>query len=115
MKASFPTPCALVVTLLLGGCYPKAGAAPEAVTPVDVEKAASRWPGANAEALAHGRELFLAKCNNCHGYPDRNAVDEPRWPAIVKRMGAKAKLSPADGDHVLHFILATRTAPPASK
>jgi mono/diheme cytochrome c family protein len=106
---------AVRLSLLLGslfalGCgFPKTTSAPPPpVSPADATGATARWPEATPDRLAAGRALFVARCNGCHGYPDVASVPEDRWPGIVKEMAPKAKLSPAEGDDVLHFVLAAR-------
>ena len=69
------------------GCYPKAAAAPAAVSASGVTAASTRWPGVTASALSTGRDLFLARCNACHGYPDLRAISEDRWPGILEKDG----------------------------
>jgi mono/diheme cytochrome c family protein len=109
---------ALSVTFLLAlasGCgFPKSGPAPQPVTPATVEAARTRWPDASEAQLAAGRELFLAKCNSCHSYPDLHAVTDDKWPETVKRMGEKAKLDAAQTESVLRFVLSSGGAPAAA-
>ncbi len=90
----------------LAGCgYPKSGAVPG---PADVASARARWPDTSEAKLARGRDLFIAKCNGCHGYPDVDRIDEAKWPGILSRMGKNAHLDAAESDDVLHFVLASR-------
>jgi len=103
----------VLVTLSLAaaaaGCiFPKAGPAPGPVTSADVDRARYRWPDAERGALTDGRELFVSRCNGCHGYPALTAVPEASWPSIVEKMARKAKLSREQGDHVLRFVLVAR-------
>lgn len=100
---------ALVLLLAITACgYPKTGAAPGPVTTTAAETAATRWPGTTPASLNTGRETFLAKCNDCHGYPDIKLIADDRWPAILKRMGKKADLTPEQTETVLRFVLTTR-------
>ncbi|HEX4449171.1 MAG TPA: hypothetical protein VH044_20675, partial [Polyangiaceae bacterium] len=71
--------------------------------------ASARWPGVTADSLSHGREVFVASCNACHGYPDLTAIADERWPGILEKMAKKAGLGPEDRDAVLHFVLASRS------
>ncbi|MBX3228400.1 MAG: cytochrome c [Labilithrix sp.] len=82
----------------LAGCYPKTTAAPPTLTAAQLE----------VPALARGREVFAAKCNGCHGYPDLGAVGAAKWPAVMDDMGRKASLTPADTDAALQYVLAAR-------
>ncbi len=98
-----------VAVAAFAGCYPKAGPPPGAPSANAVTWASTRWPGVTAESLAHGRDLFVGKCHECHESPDLTAIADDRWPHIVKRMGDKAHLSTEDSDAVLHFILTSRS------
>jgi len=103
---------ALGAAVPLVGCggYPRTGPAPGPLSPTAIAAAQARWPDADAATLARGRELFLAKCDACHGYPALDAVDAGSWPSVMKRMAGNAHLPPADRDAVLHFILAAGDA-----
>lgn len=99
----------LLLPLALVACgYPKTAAAPGPLAPTAVESAAARWPGTTTESLSAGRELFLAKCNDCHGHPDIKLIADDRWPGILERMAKKADLTPEQTERVLHFILTAR-------
>lgn len=100
---------ALLLVLAITACgYPKTAAAPGPVTGTAAETAATRWPGTTPASLNTGRELFLAKCNDCHGYPDTKRIADERWPKILTRMGKKADLTPEQTETVLRFVLTTR-------
>jgi len=104
----------LVVALFMGavteaGCYPKAGPPPGALSAGGVTSASTRWPGATESSLSAGRDLFLAKCNACHDYPDLAAISDERWPHILDKMARKADLAAEQRDAVLHFVLASRS------
>jgi hypothetical protein len=91
------------------GCYPTTGPAPGPVSANAVTWASTRWPGVTGDSLSSGRNIFLAHCNACHGYPDVTAISDDRWPGILESMGKKAHLSPVERDEVLHFVLASRS------
>jgi cytochrome c5 len=59
-------------------------------------------------ALARGHDVFAAKCNRCHGYPDPSAVSEAEWPEVVQEMGEKAGLADDDRKAVLAYLVASR-------
>jgi cytochrome c5 len=99
---------ALVLAVGVAACFPKAGGVPAPLAPASVEAARGRWPEVSSESLAAGRELFVAKCNHCHGYPDLVATEEAKWPEIVERMGPRSHLGPAEVNLVLRFIQAAR-------
>lgn len=93
----------------LAACFPKSGPTPGPVSPEEVKAAAVKWPGVTEPQLAEGRQLFIERCNSCHGYPDVNAKEEGEWPSIMDRMAKKAKLDAGQKTRVLHFILASRS------
>jgi hypothetical protein len=99
----------LAVGLMEVGCYPRVGPPPVALSANSVTAASSRWPGVTASSLSRGHDLFLANCDQCHGYPDLTAIAEERWPGILEKMGDKAHLSAEEKDAVLHFVLASRS------
>jgi mono/diheme cytochrome c family protein len=92
----------------IAGCFPTSGPVPPPISTDAATVAASKWPGTTPATLASGRDTFVRHCNNCHGYPDVQAVDEKSWPSIVEKMGHKAKLSPPETASVLQFVLASR-------
>ncbi len=97
------------VGFMEAGCYPKAAPAPGALSANSVTWASTRWPGVTATSLSRGHDLFLANCDQCHGYPDLVAIADERWPGIVEKMGNKAHLSAEEKEAVLHFVLASRS------
>lgn len=90
------------------GCYPKAGPAPGAISPKAVEYASTKWPGTTEAQLAEGKDLYQAKCNGCHAYPDLVAIEEDEWKSIMDRMTGKSDLPPEKSDVMLRYVLATR-------
>lgn len=99
---------AVIAALIFAGCYPAKGPAPGPVSPATLQAATTRWPESTSDSLESGRSVFLGSCNKCHGYPDVHKVDEDKWPAVVKRMGKKAKLDQGQEELLLHYILAER-------
>jgi hypothetical protein len=99
----------VAIGLIEAGCYPKVAAPPGVLSASSVASASTRWPGVTVSSLSHGRDLFLANCNACHGYPDLAAISDERWPGIIEKMAKKAGLGAEDGDAVLHFVLASRS------
>ena len=99
---------AALAALAVTSCYPKAGPAPQALSADAVASAGVRWPGVTASSLAAGRDLFLARCNGCHAYPDLASVPEADWPHVLDGMARKSHLDAQGRDAVLHFVLASR-------
>ena len=100
---------ALFASATAGCAFPPAGALPPPVTAADVDAAKARFPEASEGSLNAGRDLFAARCNGCHHYPDISKIDEARWPEILSRMGKKANLDEAQTKAVLSFTLFIRT------
>ena len=91
----------LALAAVLVGCgYPKSAPVPA----VPGGETSSNWPDA-----AEGRTLFVANCNKCHAHPDVHSESDAEWPSIVQRMAKKADLDAAQGEKVLHFVLAARS------
>jgi cytochrome c5 len=105
---------AFAIAIWAAGCpgFPKSGPPPGPLSLQAVQVAQVRFPTATAASLESGRQLFLHHCNACHKFPALGEYSDERWQRIVPRMAAKAKLSPADGDAILTFIQAARTASP---
>lgn len=103
----------VVIGFAAAGCYPKVAPPPGALSARSVASASERWPGVTVSSLSRGRDLFLAHCNACHGYPDLAAISDERWPDILEKMAKKAGLGTEDRDAVLHFVLASRSDPGA--
>lgn len=109
MKSSLTALVVLPLALAAAaGCYPKGAAAPKPLTEEGASKASTKFPGETAESLKEGHDLFIAKCNGCHDYPDLVAVSEEEWPSIMKRMAEKSDVPPEKGDKMLHYVLAAR-------
>jgi mono/diheme cytochrome c family protein len=103
---------ALVSGIAAIGCgFPAAGPVPPPLTVADVDTAKARFPNTSKDSLDTGRDLFAARCNGCHNYPDVWKVDDARWPEIMKRMGNKAGLDEAQSHAVLSFIRVARSRP----
>lgn len=94
---------------------PIPGTMPAPISESTVQNARARWPEATAESLAHGRALFITRCQRCHDLPDRRAYSDERWPKILGSMGPRAKLDPVQHRQVLQFIVADRNAQPPLK
>jgi len=108
-RASFAfVASAIALAGALGACYPPTAAPPGAVSPAGVTWASAKWSDANEAKLDGGREIFVANCNRCHGYPAIMKIGDEKWPDLVKWMGGKANLDDAQRQSLLRFILATR-------
>lgn len=88
--------------------FPASAPPPPAASPAALEAARLVWPDTSAATLAEGRELFVSKCDGCHGHPDVVAIPLTRWPAILADMGPKASLDARQTESVLRFVTAAR-------
>jgi mono/diheme cytochrome c family protein len=62
--------------------------------------------GKNTGQLETGRSLYLQKCAGCHVAATVREHPASDWPDIIGIMSKKAKLSPADKQAVLAYVLA---------
>lgn len=85
--------------LLLGGCVSLETVAPP-VTPV----LAARTRG-DVSTLATGRSIYLVQCTSCHA-PAPVPAHAGKWPGIIRDMAPRSKLSPAQEQAVLAYVLA---------
>jgi hypothetical protein len=97
------------VALVGEGCYPKVAPPPAALSANSVALASTRWPGVTTGSLSTGHDLFMAHCDECHGYPDLTAISDERWPGILEKMAKKSHLGAEERDAILHFVLSSRS------
>ena len=66
--------------------------------------------GAKKSALgenrSEGRRLFVMSCQNCHLLPNPSSQSDEEWPAIVKRYGARSKLTDSEIASITTFLIA---------
>lgn len=101
----------LVLATFTAACgFPKTvDRPPPPIGAAQAERAAQGHPGVTRATLDSGRDLFAAKCNGCHGYPDTTTIADEKWPETISRMGKKANLSEDQSNQVLAFIRAAKT------
>src|SRR5262245_13754859 len=73
--------------------------------PGDVSRAATRWPGMSADALAHGRRLYQARCASCHAPVMPREVPEREWAGHVVEMQERAHLSDTEAELVTRYLV----------
>jgi mono/diheme cytochrome c family protein len=95
---------AIAMLVMLAAC---AGQIPRP-TPPQARWAAQRWPGATPEALEQGRSLYIRKCSGCHTLRVPAVYSQERWPQILDKMQKRAKLSEADKESILHYVLSVK-------
>ena len=70
---------------------------------------ASAAPSAGPET-EDGRALYAGKCHGCHRLYAPTRVAPEKWPALVEKMGIKAKLTPDEENRILAYLLAAAPA-----
>ena len=94
-------PLGLACAAVVGACAP---AMPEP-SANDATMAAKRYPGVTVEDLAAGRTTYVSKCSRCHNLFRPSERSPEAWPAIVKDMGARAKLSADETAAVERYVV----------
>jgi len=70
---------------------------------------ASTIPPATPETEP-GRAIYVGKCHSCHRLYSPDRVTPEKWPALMEKMAAKAKLTPEEEKQVLDYVLAAATS-----
>jgi hypothetical protein len=63
----------------------------------------------NVATLRKGRTLLVHRCIECHTLPPLWHYKTEDWPEIVNSMAHRARLTPAEQDAVVAYILAVRS------
>jgi cytochrome c5 len=103
----------LALTVALAAVAAACGAsAPEPVT-ADAHRASKKWPATTLEDLTVGRNLFMDKCNQCHGLKDAKSVPAAQWSATVQRMRHKhgMKIPENDAQLIIRYLYAMARRP----
>lgn len=74
-------------------------------TPAHAAAAQDSWPGTTAADLERGRETYARRCNACHFLHAPAEVAPDRWPDWVKKMAPRAKLSGAEAEDILRYLV----------
>jgi mono/diheme cytochrome c family protein len=93
------------VSMILALCMLACGSPPPAT---------SRTETSAADAPGRGHALFLAKCNQCHAYPQPTNYTATQWKRILVEMGRRASLTRGEREQVLQYILSTPGVPEAN-
>lgn len=91
-----------VAGLILGGCASN-------VPPVSPQMAAA--VGKSPSLLEHGRQLYAGPCTACHTPEPIGKYSTAEWHKIMVDMAERAKMSDADREAVLAYVLAVHAAP----
>jgi len=95
---------ALLTSLTLSGCVAIETLAP----PVSFAMAG----GADTSTLEAGRRLYVGRCAACHSVDPVGSHSSARWREIIEDMAGRTKLTPAEHDAVLAYVLAARRVTP---
>jgi mono/diheme cytochrome c family protein len=79
--------------------------------PTDVGAAQARWPGTTQADLERGRSIYVKRCGSCHYLHRPGELAPGKWPAVVAKMAPRAKLSPAESDDVVRYLVVLSGAP----
>ena len=71
---------------------------------------ASALPPASGRETEAGRALYADKCVGCHRLYRPDRVTAGKWPALLEKMAAKAKLTPEEEQAVLAYVLSAATS-----
>lgn len=111
MNRLAPLTLAILSAVIAAGCmYPRAASPPASLTPAELEAVKASFPEATDASLTAGRDLFVARCADCHDHPDVMSIPDDEWPGVMKSMGAKAELDADQAASVKRFILAVTAA-----
>ena len=94
----------ILIAVVVGGCAPVAPPPDAAMA----ARAASRWPDSDTASLAHGRNLYVARCAGCHVLYRPDGYDDDAWRKWVRKMQVKAKLDEGQAELVLRYVLSAR-------
>lgn len=81
------------------------------VTPADVERAQSVWPGAELPTLEAARSTYVTRCSGCHWLYLPTARAPRQWSVLLPKMALRAKLSANDRDAIERFLMVMSQRP----
>jgi len=109
MRQSASAQCAGFLALAL--CAACAGKIPPP-TAAQIELARQRWPAVSPADLERGRSLYIARCGGCHNLFPPVTLSAVRWPEVLERMAAPARLTAVEREEVGRYLLAVTARPP---
>jgi len=95
---------AVLVALAMAGC----GARLPPATPELAAVAQKRWPDLDVPKLESARQLYIQRCSSCHWLVEPRSETEKTWPTVIESMAKKAKITPAQQDQLLRYVLSVR-------
>lgn len=97
---------ATAVALLLYCCTPKLSPPAQA----DAERGKTAWNDCSLEKLTAAHNLYINKCGACHNLKLPQSKSDYVWRKIVPDMAERAKMSAAEEELILHYVLTMREA-----
>jgi mono/diheme cytochrome c family protein len=94
---------AVLAAGVLGACA--CGGRLPAPTAADAARAQSTWKDTTVAELELGRHLYAERCSACHALYEPVRFSAARWPSLVSRMSARARLVSADGEAVTRYLV----------
>lgn len=96
----------IFIVLVLVGC-----SAPFFIpTEQDIALASVNGKDTTLDELTKGRTVYVNNCGKCHALFKPTGFSEEKWKKIVPVMALKAKITEAEGDQVLKYMLVIREA-----
>ena len=77
----------------------------------DIESVNRKGMQCDLSELHEGYTLFINKCSGCHLLHQPMEYSDDHWKKLLPEMAQKAKLSEAQTDKILKYILAKSTEP----
>lgn len=103
--SSLPTQNRFFAALQLLGALAVGCASLPKPTLEDVATAQRRFPAATLRSLEAGRRAFVDNCSGCHSLPRPEKESPSHWTDIMDEMAVEAKLSAAEKELVLQFVV----------
>ena len=72
----------------------------------------AKYKDATMQNLTEGHAIYTGVCINCHAAKSIYSRSEGNWPAIIDNMAFKAKITDAQKDAVLKYVLAIKATQP---
>jgi hypothetical protein len=109
LKAIFKFSSIAAAALISTGCM--SGRALPVAGPDDLSRGVRRFPDLTREELAAGRSLYGSRCAQCHVAPDPASRRAEEWPAEIREMRERARLTEKDTTLIERYVVTMSEAP----
>jgi hypothetical protein len=99
-----------IAALMVGSAA--CGSTIPALTPASLVTAQRQWPSVTLADLERGRALYLERCSSCHTPFVPRQFAAQRWPALVGQMRTNAKLTSADEQDIVRYLVVESASRP---